>query len=304
MSRSALTQGQGPGTLDKERKIGSAESLGMSIANGLAKRHVWRQRLPYFHLDLNAGSGWNDIAGCPGSPVVFMELARRVITAMPVFAWFCDINPAAIARLEQWLIYHGHLPCPGISLVCEDNRSVIARFAEQIRRRDRPEHALGSLLCDPNGWFYRNKKDGNGVPVDEVFAFAEEFPKVDIIFNINYRFYAQAGGARDKLGYDFDVLSPEEICTRLQRQHWLFSRQHLGGTNRFWLGVGRNVLTGDHKRLGLVHADSPEGRQIFDIVSGGRQSSFQDALEESVPARPKKPDPLPLFGKDVEEESA
>ena len=284
-----MLQGQGAGTLDKERKIGSAESIGMTIANGLARRQAWRQTRPYFHLDLNAGSGWNDIAGCPGSPVVFLELAQRQITHMPLYAWFCDINPTAIARLEQWLLQYGHLPQRGISLLCEDNLSVIARFAEQIRRRDRPEHALGSLLCDPNAWFHRNQK-GEGVPVEEIIQFAAEFPKIDIIFNVNYRVYAMQRGA------GHNVLSPDQIRTRLNRAHWLVSRQHLGGQNRFWLAIARNVTTGDHRRLGLVHWDGPEGRYVMNVVSGGRQGTFQDELELSVPQRRRRPAPtLPLF---------
>src|SRR5215472_10614535 len=104
-----MLQGQGGGTLDKERKIGSAEALGMTVANGLAKRATWRQTKPYFHLDLNAGSGWNEIAGCPGSPLVFLELAQQKLTALPIYAWFCDINPVAIDKLEKCLIQYGHL---------------------------------------------------------------------------------------------------------------------------------------------------------------------------------------------------
>jgi hypothetical protein len=289
-----MLQGQGGGTLDKERRIGSAESIGMTIANGLANRSGWRQKLPYFHLDLNAGSGWNEIAGCPGSPVVFLELAQQQLTAMPLYAWFCDINGAAIDKLERWLLRYGHLPQPGISLLCEDNRTAIQRFAEQIRRRDRPEYALGSLLCDPNAWFYR-AKDGNGVPVKEVIEFAHEFPKIDIIFNGNYRFYAQARGAQEKLGQSFaGLLSPEQICARLNRRHWLVSRQVLGGPNRFWLAIGRNVPTGDHRKLGLVHRDSAEGRAIMSIVSGDRQGELE-MVERSCPVPA-----LPLFPHDAE----
>jgi hypothetical protein len=284
-----MIQGQGGGTLDKERKIGSAETIGMTIANGLARRHAWRQAKPYFHLDLNAGSGWNEIAGCPGSPVVFCELAQRKLTAMPLYAWFCDINQASVEQMERWLVRYGHLPQPGISLFCEDNRSVISRFAEQICRRDRPEHALGSLLCDPNAWFYR-AKNGNGVPVEEIIAFARLFPKIDIILNVNYRFYAMAAHATNG-GFDA-LLSPDQIRSLLNRSHWLVSRQHFGGRDRFWLAIGRNVITGDHRRLGLVHWDSPEGRSIMNIVAGGRQGD----LDLEAPRARREPQlalPLP-----------
>lgn len=294
-----MLQGQGGGTLDKERKIGSAESIGMTIANGLAKRQAWRQSVPYFHLDLNAGSGWNEIAECPGSPVVFCELAQQQITAMPLYAWFCDKNQAAIDKLERWLTHYGHLPQSGISLLCEDNRSAIVRFAEQVRRRDRPQYAIGSLLCDPNAWFYR-AKDGAGVPVEEVIEFAAEFPKIDIILNINYRFYNMAQGVdrrrrlRGKQD-SFSVLSPDEIRARLNRKHWLVSHQHFGG-DRFWLAIGRNVPTGDHRRLGLVHWDSPEGRQVMNTVAGGRQGELDTSTSQR---RPVPQLPLPshdLFG--------
>ena len=279
-----MLQGQGGGTLDKERKIGSAEALGMTVANGLAKRATWRQTKPYFHLDLNAGSGWNEIAGCPGSPLVFLELAQQKLTALPIYAWFCDINPVAIDKLEKCLIQYGHLPQQGVSLLCEDNQSVIGRYAEQIRRRDRPEHALGSLLCDPNAWFYRNR-EGVGVPVEEIFAFAEEFPKIDIILNVNYRLYGMQRGAGQV------VLSPGEIRAMMNRMHWVVSRQHLGGNNRFWLAVARNLSTGDHKGLGLHHWDSAEGQYIMRIVTGDRQGELDFPKQQ----KPVAAAALPLF---------
>jgi hypothetical protein len=301
-----VKQGQGDGTLDKERKIGSAESIGMRMANFWAKKNAWRQTRPYFHLDLNAGSGWNEIAGCPGSPMVFCELAQRQLTAMPVYAWFCDYDAAAIAKLEHWLVHYGHLPQSGLSLLCEDNKSVIGRFAEQVRRRDRPQHALGSLLCDPNAWFYRAKNGGGGVPVDEVIQFAEEFLKIDIILNINYRWYSQAQGKDSKLRLvgkeeQFAALSPDEIRTKLKRRHWLVSRQTFG-KNRFWLAIGRNHPTGDHRKLGMYHWDSEEGLQIMNMVNGERQGNFQNELELSVLER-KRPSLL-SFDDDEGEEAA
>lgn len=283
-------QGQGAGTLDKERKIGSAVSIGMTVVNTLAKKHPWRQKLPYFHLDLNAGSGWNEIAGCPGSPVVFCELAQQLLTNVPLYAWFCDNKPDRIAILERWLTNYGHLPQNGISLCCEDNQSVIGRFAEQIRRRDRPAHALGSLLCDPNAWFHRNLK-GEGVPVEEIVAFAHEFPKMDIILNANYRVYGMQRGAGHA------VLTPDQIRVLLKRRHWLVSRQHLTGKDRFWLAIGRNIETRDHRSLGLYHWDSPEGRHIMSIVSGDPWDDLSEQQELYLP-RPRKrrlPPSLPLL---------
>ena len=265
-------QGQGGGTLDKERKIGSAESIGMTTVNRLAKKEAWRRSMPFFHLDLNSGTGWNHIADCPGSPLVFCELAQQKLTHVPLYAWFCDNKPERIEELEHCLINHGHLPQPGVSLWCDDNRFVIRRFADQVRRRDRPQYALGSILSDPNGWFHRNKRTGEGAPVEEIIAFCEEFPRMDVILNSNYRVYGMQRGAGQT------VMSPNEIRTRLKRKHWLVGRQHLGGNNRFWLAIGRNFPTGDHKKLGLYHWDSDEGQQIMNIVNGDRQGDMLEAV--------------------------
>jgi len=281
-----MRQGQSVKTLDKERKIGAAESIGMTIVNGMARHHAWRRSKPYFHLDLNAGSGWNDIAGCPGSPFVFLELAQQKITHLPLYAWFCDINPDTVGKLERLLVRHGHLPQLGVSLICDDNRSVIQRFAEQIRRRERPEYALGSLLCDPNAWFHRNAK-GEGVPVQEILEFAAEFPRIDIILNVNYRIYHCHRGAGIKMPNSAHarMLTPEQIRTALGREHWLVSRQHHGPGDSFWLAIGRNCKTGDYTKLGLHHWESEHGRMIMQIVEGFRQGELE------VP----RPVPLPLF---------
>ena len=57
-----------------------AKQIGLSYA--------WRQNLsaharnargkgyPYYHLDLNCGSGVNEIAGCAGSPLTFLSSAN------------------------------------------------------------------------------------------------------------------------------------------------------------------------------------------------------------------------------------
>jgi hypothetical protein len=65
-------QGQSVITLDKERGLASALSIGTRIANGVGKRDGGR--FPYWHFDANAGSGWNEEVGAMAAQSFFIVL--------------------------------------------------------------------------------------------------------------------------------------------------------------------------------------------------------------------------------------
>src|SRR6516165_4336640 len=65
----ATIQGQGIRTQEKEDAFQGLFRMNLKVHSSL--------RYPlakYHHFDLNAGSGRNDIAGCDGSPVVFLKV--------------------------------------------------------------------------------------------------------------------------------------------------------------------------------------------------------------------------------------
>src|SRR5262249_15186317 len=116
-------QGQGDNTRRKEDGFGAIFHTSLDISKGA-------RRYPYWHIDLNAGSGFNEKAQCPGSPVVFMQEAARA--ARWVRAYFTDLNAEAAQALRQRLAGMP-LSAGGEALVfCEDNSAFLERVADMI----------------------------------------------------------------------------------------------------------------------------------------------------------------------------
>jgi hypothetical protein len=190
----------------------------------------------------------------PGSPLVFWHVAQACLTQMQPAAYFCDRDLVAI---EQLRARFGHMPeAAGSILMPGDNEDGLMEFAAAIRRSERPHYAVGAVLIDPNGYFYRSAK-GIGAPVKTLSWFVAEFPRIDIILNLNMRtFHLQRGAGHE-------VAPPCQVLGSLRKAHWLVARA--GGQSRHLLAVGRNMATGDHKALGLYDANSEIGRKLLDV---------------------------------------
>jgi hypothetical protein len=255
-------QGQSRATIDKERRIGSALSIGMRIvANKFGGKGF-----NYFHFDANAGSGWNERINVPGSPRVFWTLADEYLQALPPFGFFAEKN---LHRAADLLAAVPSAYAHNSYVFARDNEQALEVFAEFIRKKDRPRFAVGSIIVDPDGWFYRNAK-GEGAPIIGLQRFAAEFPRIDIILNLNGRTY------RLQKPHGHAVQSPEQIFQSLRKSYWLIGYANYGGCD-FLLAVGRNTPTGDHKSIGMYTIDSPQGRHIINLIEGKRQGGLFDA---------------------------
>jgi hypothetical protein len=258
------SQGQSRATIDKERRIGLMLAVTMRIVHA----KFARSRFCYFHCDANAGSGRNEMIGVPGSPVVFWELAAQYLPNMRFAAFFAEIEASRAVTLQRAVpqpYQHCSFVLPG------DNDEVLEVFAEFIRRSgERPDMAMGTVLVDPNGWFYRDA-NGRGAPVNRLCAFAKEFPRIDLALNLNARTY------RLQRGRGHSVPSTEEVMLSLGKQHWLVAEANYGGSH-FLLLVGRNKATSGHRALGMHPLDSDAGRYIVNRAEGRRQGDLFGAL--------------------------
>lgn len=252
-------QGQGFGTQRKQELFYHALVLGMRVVTAKATL----RRFPFWLFDGNCGSGWNDEMAVMGSPLAAhfaadnagLDIARRRFV-------FCDKDRLRLSALQHRL---GSSPgWAGCSrLRCGDNEAELGEFARFVAAHDRPPHALGAVIIDPNGYFYRNK-NGDGPPIGRLAEFARQFPKIDLILNLNMRAF------RLQRSQGHCVLPPEEVLQSLNRQHWLVGRINFGN-GRFLVAVGRNFSTDQHARMGLFHLDGENGRDIILWAKGRRQ---------------------------------
>src|SRR5215471_9769005 len=92
-------QGQSLSTLDKERQFGAMFDMQFQIVLRKCPRSIYR------HIDLNAGSGWNDAFDVPGTPSVFVQLADEIL-GEKWQALFFERNPLLMAQLKERLGAH------------------------------------------------------------------------------------------------------------------------------------------------------------------------------------------------------
>ena len=256
-------QGQSLATIDKERRIGAALSVGMRIGSSCFADKGFR----YWHFDGNSGSGWNEAVNVPGSPLVFWQVAALNLKGMLPRPFFCDIDREAMRRLQVRL---RETPVAAASsvLLPGDNEAALDVFAECIRKFENPRFALGSLLVDPNGYYYRTPK-GTGAPIGALNWFCREFLRIDITLNLNVRTYQLQSK------HQHNVLPPREVLSSLNKAYWLVGRARTKG-GRFLQAVGRNTPTGDIKTLQLYRAESEIGQFILDWAEGKRQGELDD----------------------------
>ena len=251
-----MSPGQSSVTIDKERRIAAALAVTMRIAGA----KFGNSRYSYWHFDANAGCVWNEEVGVPGSPLVFWHNARKMLNGMRPVPFFCDHNENSMAELQTRLAGNDDSARQSI-IIHGDNEEGLEVFAETIRHHENPQHAMGTVIVDQNGYWYRDK-NGVGAPVNAVTKFAREFPKIDIVLNLNAGWYGRFKSS-------FPGLTPSgDVLDGLGKRHWLGSMT--GGQSRFLLAVGRNLPTGDLKSLGMHDRNSPLGRSTIARESGER----------------------------------
>ena len=249
----STAQGQSIATLDKERRIGSAYAVSMRV---FRSKPEFIRKYRYHHLDANAGSGWNDLIGVPGSPIIFHQNADTYLREARVNAFFCDRRAEAIETLRQTLGEAPHRLERSRLLNC-DNEIALQIFAEEIAKYEDPRFAIGSVLADSNGYFFRNAR-GEGPPIHGLYEFARRFPRMDIVLNLNLSaYYRQRAAAHCN-----DVAPPSEVLASLGKGCWLVAITAMP-KQKFLLAVGRNVDTGGHASLGLHRLSSPRGRALM-----------------------------------------
>jgi hypothetical protein len=243
------SHGQSLSTIDKERQIAAPLLVNMKIVAKRCPHDI------YQHADLNAGSGWNDEYGVPGTPLVFVQLAETYLRRWQ--AIFFEIDYGRATELENRLRGIPHCKVEAV-----DNRNFLS-WGRSLRRNQ-----VGSVLVDPNGYLYRTM-DGIGCPIAQMAEFFDEFPRMDLFANLNLRVYKQMRGAE---AADLDNRRPprydrlyrlQEFLRVFHKKHGLISNLSHNGHSTFVRIVLRNLYTNDWRGWGWNHWDSPAALKTF-----------------------------------------
>jgi three-Cys-motif partner protein len=247
-------QGEGPNT---RRKIEGFRDLFRVRLAGVSKGGRAKD-FPYWHLDMNCGSGWNEAANCAGSPVVFLEEVLR--SRRHTHAYFCDVDTDAVSSLCRRI----QLPddpslCAAVFINDGDNADRLGEFAEDVRRQEKPRFAVGSVLCDPNGW--------KGFPVEALRQFFAEFARIDCILNLNSSFISMVRGC--KKNAHIPACRPfasypdlEDLIGMFNKGFWLVRNPSLPGRGMNFISLcGSNFET--HTFKDWYRAESTRGQEII-----------------------------------------
>jgi|GEM_PF-3074380 len=236
-----MKQGQSAVTEEKERGLQAAFTINLRIFKG--KR--FHKRFRYWHFDLNCGCGTNEDFGCIGSPVAFVRAARFDVGVDRFFAGFCDVDEISIAKLSKHEEIEGD---PRIFMFHGDNASMVEAIPDIISAKEKPEHAIGTVLSDPNN---------SDVPLEQMSKLSRICPKMDFIVNWNSIFIKRARGHYWGKRY----VSLEDAVKKLNKKHWII-RKPLG-PSQFTLLIGRNIKVGDHRKMNFFNLDSDTGTRHF-----------------------------------------
>lgn len=253
-------QGQGKGTTRKEEGFAVIFRASLAISKG-GSALSW----PYWHIDCNSGCGINDRSGdvCDGSPIVFLKEA--VASGRCFHSYFCDKDETATKDLNARVASVG-IRYPNIAeVVCEDNGAFLRRMAIRIRSAENPKYAIGSVIVDPNG--FQSQRE-SAYPRDALKEFAQEFPRIDLILNLNISLFARVQGCKRNSIKGFDAWPTiDELMDELNRRHWLVRSPGKNPGEKFVTLVGRNIESGQNKIHEFYRRESVEGRHILEKLS-------------------------------------
>lgn len=240
-----MAQGQGRHTANKIAGFGAFFTQNMAVV-----KHAIGSA-SYFHFDLNAGCGFNEVAGCIGSPLAFRMAAIK--SGMPeAYCFCCELDAGAAVELQS-RTEHDHRTFVTIGR----NQDFVEQIPDIIREHGGdPRTAFGSILIDPND----HRRDA--IPYDGLRILASECPRIDTVFHFPQLAMKRiaagvAKGTCPESAADdcFDVDDLPEVIGK--RHLWIRQSPELGN---FAIVVGRNTdNVNDDKRTGLARWDSDFG---------------------------------------------
>ena len=249
------TQGQSDSTEYKERGFGHVLRFNL----GIFRDHVL-PRIPracYWHFDLHAGNGHNDLVDVVGSPIVFLSEVIR--TDVPFQAHFVELNPNRAATLSDRL---------GPSQHCmvhrQDNRVFLQSLPDLLREGgENPAMAIGSILVDPNC--------PSDIPTTQLVEVLRKCPRMDVILNIPTGHMKRINGAAASPKIRAEkmlakLLLPVDIPGIFPRKHWLV-RVPIENRNGFALFIGRNFEAGAWVKQWFYSTRSQKGKELLECLS-------------------------------------
>lgn len=224
---------------------------------------------PYFHLELNAGPGFNPKSNTVGSPHVFMRQVNKH-RALNIEAIFVDKNQKYLRSLERDLKNrYGELFNRSLfglnrqfEFVAADNEAFLETYIQRVAGRVRTEYARGTVVCDPKG----PGKAGGMVPPELLNRVLRQLPRFMVLVYFDYASASRMYAVKKEFNTNGQPVNMTKITmdqVLMSREHWLVSepyrgRVYLSGTSVEFPAIMNGVRAYPWK--------SSEGSKIVDHV--------------------------------------
>lgn len=240
-----MRQGQGRHTVNKIAGFEAFFTQNMAVV-----KHAIRSS-DYFHFDLNAGCGFNEIAGCIGSPLAFRAAAIKA--GMPeAFCFCCELDAGAAVQLQRRTEAEART-----FVTIGRNQDFVEQIPDIIQQYGSdPRTAFGSILVDPND----HRRDA--IPYDGLRRIAHECPRLDVLFHFPQlaikRIVAGVAKGTCPESAASDCFDVDDLPDVIGKRHlWIKQTPDLGN---FAIVVGRNTdNVNDDRKTGLARWDSERG---------------------------------------------
>lgn len=189
---------------------------------------------PYFHLELNAGPGFNPKSRTVGSPHIFMRQVQKRLD-LNIDAVFVDKNRHHLEVLERELknkyaeLFNGHLfgLTRRFEFIASDNEDYIQGYVARVAERARPEYARGTIVCDPKG----PGKTGGMVPPKLLCNVLQSLPRFMVLIYFDYASASRMQAVQKEFNTNGQRVNMTKITLDellVSRPHWLISEPHRG----------------------------------------------------------------------------
>lgn len=201
--------------------------------NALRRPHYPRTII---YIDTNAGSGYNEDVGCPGSPLIFLNEAERLHVNYQ--AYLVEKDPALFGKLGE------RVKGCNARAICGDNKEVVPDILSRI-----PKNSLGLIYVDPNG-----------IPDWQMIADASRrAEKLDILIRFNTMALIR--------NYSNGYLPLPDYLKIINKKCW-YGKDYYHSDKWHWsFLLGMNYKFGDWKSKGWRNFDSPDGDDLKDKLT-------------------------------------
>ena len=286
-----MIQGQGTGTQSKEygldRILAQQLSIIGNIKTGPKNKNNPRVRdAKVIYVDMNAGSGYNSIAGCVGSPIIFLQAALLHEYIKDIY--FIEKNRTNISELVSHLEqltrsdwggcscseilpglmfldpeenggareWYGYTPDEknNILVTHGDNKEALPRIMSSLKGQS------------PFGLIYN---DPNGRPDFEVLQQISRLPQtycVDIMIHVSGTLYNFPRIVHGKSNPEKWLKISEHIA-RINKKEWIVREFQPGDCQHWTFLIGTNWT--DYRaweKKGFYKIRLDKGKAIFDIL--------------------------------------